>query len=54
MLQSISYSFVRSSYFQMRRAEPRDAVGLPSVVESPATTPLDDPDDPAQSVAAAH
>jgi phospholipid-binding lipoprotein MlaA len=48
------YSFIRSSYYQMRRAELREALGLPSVVESPATAELDDPDDPAQSVAAAH
>jgi phospholipid-binding lipoprotein MlaA len=47
------YSFVRSSYYQMRRAELRDAIGLPSVVESPATTDIDDtPDDPGQVVAA--
>src|SRR6516162_2294463 len=39
------YSFVRSSYYQMRRAELREAVGLPSVVESPATSDLDDGDD---------
>lgn len=32
------YSFVRSSYYQMRRAELREAIGLPSVVESPALT----------------
>jgi len=38
------YSFVRSSYYQMRRAELREAVGLPSVVESPATSDLDDGD----------
>jgi phospholipid-binding lipoprotein MlaA len=38
------YSFVRSSYYQMRRAELREAIGLPGVVDSPA---LDDPDDPA-------
>jgi hypothetical protein len=38
----------------MRRAELREAVGLPSVVESPATAELDDtPDDPGQAVAAA-
>jgi phospholipid-binding lipoprotein MlaA len=36
------YSFVRSSYYQMRRAELREAIGLPAVVDSPA---LDDPDD---------
>src|SRR5262249_13288265 len=38
------YSFVRSSYYQMRRAELREAVGLPSVVESPATSDLHDPE----------
>jgi len=37
------YSFIRSSYYQMRRAELREAIGLPSVVESPATTDIDDP-----------
>jgi phospholipid-binding lipoprotein MlaA len=37
------YSFVRSGYYQMRRAELREAIGLPSVVDSPA---LEDPDDP--------
>jgi len=51
------YSFVRSSYYQMRRAELREAIGLPSVVESPATSDIDDGDDaPAnasQSVAVA-
>jgi phospholipid-binding lipoprotein MlaA len=48
------YSFVRSSYYQMRRAELRDALGLPSVVESPATTDIDDaPDDAGQAVAVA-
>jgi phospholipid-binding lipoprotein MlaA len=35
------YSFVRSSYYQMRRAELREALGLPAVVDSPA---LDDPE----------
>lgn len=35
------YTFVRSSYYQMRRAELRDALGLPAVVDSPA---LDDPE----------
>jgi phospholipid-binding lipoprotein MlaA len=44
------YSFIRSSYYQMRRNELRDALGLPPVVDSPA---LDDPDDePAPAVAA--
>ena len=38
------YSFIRSSYYQTRRAELREAVGLPAVVDSPA---LDDPDAPA-------
>jgi hypothetical protein len=39
----------------MRRAELRQAVGLPSVVESPATADLDDDSAEAgQSVAAAH
>jgi phospholipid-binding lipoprotein MlaA len=48
------YSFVRSSYYQMRRSELREAIGLPSVVESPATADLDDtPDDPGQAVATA-
>ncbi len=31
------YSFVRSAYYQTRRAELREAIGLPPVVESPAT-----------------
>jgi phospholipid-binding lipoprotein MlaA len=47
------YSFIRSSYYQMRRAELRVALGLPSVVESPATADLDDPADAGQSVAGA-
>jgi phospholipid-binding lipoprotein MlaA len=38
------YSFIRSSYYQMRRAELREAVGLPNVVESPATADLEDPE----------
>jgi phospholipid-binding lipoprotein MlaA len=38
------YSFVRSSYYQTRRAELREALGLPAVVDSPA---LNDPDDDA-------
>ena len=36
------YSFIRSSYYQMRRAELREAIGLPGVVESPATSDIDD------------
>jgi phospholipid-binding lipoprotein MlaA len=45
------YSFIRSSYYQTRRAELREAVGLPPVVDSPA---LDDPDaGPAVAPAAA-
>jgi phospholipid-binding lipoprotein MlaA len=35
------YSFVRSSYYQVRRNELREALGQPPVVDSPA---LDDPD----------
>lgn len=31
------YSFVRSAYYQMRRADLREALGLPPIVESPAT-----------------
>src|ERR1700722_6427357 len=37
----VFYSFIRPSYYQTRRAELREAVGLPPVVDSPA---LDDPD----------
>jgi phospholipid-binding lipoprotein MlaA len=37
------YTFIRSSYYQMRRAELREAVGLPAVVDSPA---LEDPEAP--------
>jgi len=48
------YSFVRSSYYQIRRTELREGIGLPSVVESPATTDFDDAaDDAGQAVAAA-
>jgi phospholipid-binding lipoprotein MlaA len=43
------YSFVRSGYYQTRRAELREALGLPSVIDSPA---LDDPDAPAADAAA--
>jgi phospholipid-binding lipoprotein MlaA len=39
------YSFIRPSYYQMRRAELREAIGLPSVVDSPALSDLED--DPA-------
>jgi phospholipid-binding lipoprotein MlaA len=39
------YSFIRSGYYQTRRAELREAIGLPSVIESPATSELDDPGD---------
>ena len=31
------YSFLRSSYYQTRRAELREAIGLPVEIESPAT-----------------
>jgi phospholipid-binding lipoprotein MlaA len=48
------YSFIRSSYYQMRRAELREAVGLPDVVDSPALAELDDPaPDASQSASAA-
>jgi phospholipid-binding lipoprotein MlaA len=33
------YSFLRSAYYQTRRAELREAIGLPSVIDSPATSP---------------
>jgi len=39
------YSFIRSAYYQTRRAQLREAIGLPSVIESPATSELDDPGD---------
>jgi phospholipid-binding lipoprotein MlaA len=47
------YSFIRSSYYQMRRAELREAVGLPNVIDSPALTDLDDPEPPAPAPVAA-
>ena len=31
------YSFLRSDYYQLRRADLREALGLPAVTESPAT-----------------
>jgi phospholipid-binding lipoprotein MlaA len=31
------YSFIRSDYYQIRRADMREAIGLPPVTESPAT-----------------
>jgi phospholipid-binding lipoprotein MlaA len=46
------YSFIRSAYYQTRRAELREAIGLPSVIESPATSELDDPGDASHPVAA--
>jgi phospholipid-binding lipoprotein MlaA len=39
------YAFVRSAYYQTRRAELRQAIGQENVVDSPAL--LDDPDPPA-------
>jgi phospholipid-binding lipoprotein MlaA len=33
------YSFLRSDYYQARRADLREALGLPAAVESPATSP---------------
>jgi phospholipid-binding lipoprotein MlaA len=47
------YSFIRSAYYQTRRAELREALGLPGVVESPATSELDDPGETGQSAAVA-
>ena len=43
------YSFVRSSYYQMRRAELRQAIGQENEIDSPAL--LDDPDAPAAAAA---
>ena len=39
------YAFLRSSYYQTRRAELREALGLPNVIDSPATA-LDDTEKP--------
>jgi phospholipid-binding lipoprotein MlaA len=36
------YSFIRSSYYQMRRAELREAIGLLNEIESPATSDIED------------
>ena len=47
------YSFIRSGYYQTRRAELREAIGLPSVIGSPAISELDDPGDDSPSVPAA-
>ena len=44
------YSFVRSAYYQTRRAELRQALGLGVEIDSPAL--LDDPDAPAAPAAA--
>jgi phospholipid-binding lipoprotein MlaA len=35
------YSFLRSSYYQTRRAQLRESIGQPSVIESPATSDLE-------------
>lgn len=43
------YSFVRSAYYQTRRAELRQAIGQENVVDSPA---LDDPDAPTPGASA--
>ena len=43
------YSFVRSAYYQTRRAELREAIGQPTVIASPA---LDDPDAPGRTATA--
>jgi phospholipid-binding lipoprotein MlaA len=45
------YSFLRSSYYQTRRAELREAVGLPNEIESPATA-LDETGNSAQAKSA--
>jgi phospholipid-binding lipoprotein MlaA len=37
------YSFIRSGYYQTRRAVLREAIGLPPEAQSPATSELDDP-----------
>jgi phospholipid-binding lipoprotein MlaA len=48
------YSFLRSSYYQTRRAQLREAIGQPSVIESPATSDLDgDPSQGGHSVVGA-
>jgi phospholipid-binding lipoprotein MlaA len=49
------YSFLRSSYYQTRRAELREAIGQPNIIDSPATA-LDEttkPDAPANAMARA-
>jgi phospholipid-binding lipoprotein MlaA len=40
------YSFLRSGYYQTRRAQLREATGQPGVIDSPATSDIDG--DPAQ------
>jgi len=40
------YSFLRSGYYQTRRAQLREAIGQPGVIDSPATSDIDG--DPAQ------
>jgi phospholipid-binding lipoprotein MlaA len=45
------YAFLRSSYYQTRRAELREALGLPSVIDSPATA-LDETTKPESGTAA--
>jgi phospholipid-binding lipoprotein MlaA len=47
------YSFLRSSYYQTRRAELREAIGQPNVIDSPATA-VDEttkPDTPVNAMA---
>ncbi len=44
------YTFLRSSYYQTRRAELREALGLPDIVDFPATAP----DEVAQASSAEH
>src|SRR6187549_1070286 len=49
------YAFLRSSYYQTRRAELREALGMPNVIDSPATA-LDEtakPEAPTRAMASA-
>jgi phospholipid-binding lipoprotein MlaA len=50
------YSFMRSSYYQMRRAQLRESIGLSSVVESPATSDIggDPPEGSHPAIGTAH
>jgi phospholipid-binding lipoprotein MlaA len=48
------YSFLRSSYYQTRRAELREGLGLPPATESPATATFAAPPSPPRHGAAGH